>query len=131
MVIYLDSSALVKLLFQEPESEALARWLSAREDLPKVTSQISVVEVVRVCLWLDTAVEPTARSLLAGLDLVPLSATVVDSATHVGSASLRSLDAVQLATALSVRADLEAVVAYDRRLLEAAELERLPVASPA
>jgi len=130
-VIYLDSSALVKLLFQEPESEALSRWLSAREDLPKVTSQISVVEVVRVCLRLDTAVEPTARSLLAGLDLVPLSATVVDSATHVGSASLRSLDAVQLATALSVRADLEAVVAYDRRLLEAAELERLPVASPA
>lgn len=130
-MIYLDSSALVKLLFQEPESEALSRWLSAREDLPKVTSQISVVEVVRVCLRLDTAVEPTARSLLAGLDLVPLSATVVDSATHVGSASLRSLDAVQLATALSVRADLEAVVAYDRRLLEAAELERLPVASPA
>lgn len=90
----------MKLLFQEPESEALSRWLSAREDLPKVTSQISVVEAVRVCLRLDTAVEPTARSLLAGLDLVPLSATVLDSATHVGTASLRSLDAVQLATAL-------------------------------
>lgn len=130
-MIYLDSSALVKLLFQEPESEALSSWLSARAEAPKLTSQVSVVEVVRVCRRVDADVEPAARRLLAGLDLVPISTTVVEWASHVGSTSLRSLDAIQLATALTVAGDLEAMIAYDRRLLEAAESERLPVASPA
>jgi predicted nucleic acid-binding protein len=130
-VIYLDSSALLKLLFKEPESEALSSWLSARADLPKLTSQVSVIEVVRVCRRVDADVEPAARRLLAGLDLVPISTAVVEWASHVGSTSLRSLDAIQLATALTLAADLLAVIAYDRRLLEAAESERLPVASPA
>ena len=130
-MIYLDSSALLKLLFKEPESEALSSWLSARADLPKLTSQVSVVEVVRVCRRVDADVEPAARRLLAGLDLVPISTAVVEWASHVGSTSLRSLDAIQLATALTLAADLLAVIAYDRRLLEAAESERLPVASPA
>jgi uncharacterized protein len=130
-LIFLDSSALVKLLFSEPESEALSSWLSARAEQPKLTSQVSVVDVVRTCRRVDAEVEPTARRLLAGLDLVPISQTVVEWATHVGSTSLRSLDAIQLATALTVREDLDSVVAYDRRVVEAAELEHLPVTSPA
>ncbi|MHB1501750.1 MAG: PIN domain-containing protein [Candidatus Dormibacteria bacterium] len=92
--------------------------------------QVSVVEVVRVCRRVDPGLEAGARRLLAGLDLVPISTAVVARASHVGSASLRSLDAIQLATALSVTDDLEARIAYDRRLLEAAGLQRLPVASP-
>lgn len=130
-MIYLDSSALVKLLFQEPQSEALSSWLSARPDLPKLTSQLSVVEVVRVCRRLDARHELAARSLLAGLDLMPLSSAVVDLATRVGTSSLRSLDAIQLATALLVRDGLAALIAYDHRLLEAAVAERLPVVTPA
>jgi predicted nucleic acid-binding protein len=129
-MIYLDSSALLKLLFQEPESEALSSWLSARAEVPKLTSQVSVVEVLRVCLRVDSDLEPAARRLLAGLDLVPISSTVVEWASHFGSTSLRTLDAIQLATALTVADDLDAILAYDRRLLEAAASERLPVASP-
>ncbi|MHB1526851.1 MAG: type II toxin-antitoxin system VapC family toxin [Candidatus Dormibacteria bacterium] len=130
-MIYLDSSALLKLLFQEPESEALSGWLSAQPDLPKLTSQLSVIEVVRVCRRLDTSHEPAARSLLAGLDLMPVSSAVVDLATRVGTSSLRSLDAIQLATALLVRDGLAALVAYDHRLVEAAKAEQLPVMTPA
>lgn len=130
-MIYLDSSALVKLLFSEPESEALSSWLSARTEQPKLTSQVSVVEVVRTCRRVDAEVEPTARRLLASLDLVPVSQAVVEWATHVGSTSLSSLGAIQLATALTVAEDLEAIIAYDRRLLEVGESERLPVTSPA
>jgi hypothetical protein len=96
-----------------------------------LTSQFSLIEVVRTCHWVDAEVEPAARRLLASLDLVPISQAVVEWATHVGSTSLSSLDAIQLATALTVREDLDTVVAYHRRLLEAAELEHLPVASPA
>ncbi|MGA8207667.1 MAG: type II toxin-antitoxin system VapC family toxin [Candidatus Dormiibacterota bacterium] len=130
-MIYLDSSALIKLLFSEPESEALTSWLSARAEQPKLSSQVSVVEVVRTCRRVDAEVEPAAWRLLVGLDLVPVSTTVVEWASRVGNTSLRTLDAIQLATALTVAEDLEAVIAYDRRLLEAAESERLPVASPA
>ncbi len=130
-MVYLDSSALVKLLFQEPESEALSGWLWARPDLPKLTSQLSVVEVVRVCQRLDASHEPAARGLLAGLDLVPVSSAVVDLAAQVGPSSLRSLDAIHLATALLVRDGLTALVAYDHRLVEAARAEQLPVTTPA
>jgi predicted nucleic acid-binding protein len=129
-LIYLDSSALVKLLFSEPESEALSSWLSARTEQPKLTSQVSVVEVVRTCRRVDAEVEPTARRLLASLDLVPVSQAVVEWATHVGT-SLSSLGAIQLATALTVAEDLGAFIAYDRRLLEVGESERLPATSPA
>ena len=98
--------------------------------MPKLSSQVSVVEVVRVCRRVDARLEAAARRRLAGLDLVPISTAVVERASHGGSASLRSLDAIQLATALSVAGDLEALIAYDRRLLDAAAQERLPVASP-
>lgn len=130
-MIYLDSSALLKLLFQEPESEALSSWLAVQPDLPKLTSQLSVIEVVRVCRRLDASQEPAARSLLAGLDMMPVSSAVVDLATRVGTSSLRSLDAIHLATALLVRDGLAALVAYDHRLLEAAKAEELPVMTPA
>lgn len=129
-MIYLDSSALVKLLFQEPESDALSGWLSARPDLPKLTSQLSVIEVVRVCRRVDARHEPAAWILLAGLDLMPLSSAVVDLATRVRTSSLRSLDAIQIATALLVRDGLAALIAYDHRLLEAAAAEELPVVTP-
>lgn len=49
----------------------------------------------------------------------------------VGPPLLRTLDAIHLASALSVAAALSAFVAYDRRLLAAAEDERLPVFAPA
>lgn len=121
----------MKLVFEEPESGALADWLSARPDLPKLTSQLSVVEVVRIACRLGALLEPAARRLLAGLDLIPISAEVMELATHVGPASLPSLDAIQLASAITVRDGLTAVVAYDQRLREAAESERLPVTAPA
>ena len=87
--------------------------------------------MVRVCRLVDAEVEPAARRLLAGLDLVPISQAVVEWATHVGGTSLGSLDAIQLATALTVREDLQSLVAYGRPLLAAAELEHLPVVGPA
>ncbi len=120
----------MKLLFPEPQSEALASWIAARPDLPKLTSQLSVIEVVLTCHRRDPAAEPGVRSLLAGLDLIPISQEVVERAIQVRQPQLRSLDAIQLATALTVKDGLEAFVAYDRCLLEAAGAEQLPVVAP-
>ena len=130
-MIYLDSSALLKLLFDEDESEALAQWLIARADVPKISSELSKIEVVRACRRIDEDAVPGARRLLAGLDLVPISGETVERAELVGDPMVRSLDAIHLASALTLRSHLSAFVTYDRRLWEAAEAEELAVVVPA
>ncbi|MGH7642557.1 MAG: type II toxin-antitoxin system VapC family toxin [Candidatus Dormibacteria bacterium] len=126
----MDSSALVKLVFPEAESERLADWLTARPEAPKLTSQLSLIEVVLTCQRHDPALEPAARRLLAGLDLVPIGDAVLEGASQLRRPSLRSLCAIHLASALTLGVELEAFVAYDIRLLEAARAERLPIVSP-
>jgi hypothetical protein len=68
---------------------------------------------------------------LAHLDLVDLDAELVDTAAVVQPASLRTLDAIHLAGALRMGADLSALVTYDQRLVDAARAAGLPVVSPA
>jgi predicted nucleic acid-binding protein len=129
-VIYLDSSALLKLLYEERESTALAEWLSARPGAPLVSSELAKVEVIRACRRVNAEALPEARALLAELDLVPLSRDVVDQAAEVGETYLRSLDAIHLASALSIREDLFAFVAYDQRLAGAASAAGLACFHP-
>ncbi len=129
-MIYLDSSALLKLLFEEEESAALQSWLSERAATGAVSSELARVEVVRASRRLDQAVVPAARTLLAQLDLVPLRAAVLDRAAEAGEPLLRTLDALHLASALSLGAGLSAFCAYDSRLTAAAEAAGLPLARP-
>jgi len=119
-MIYLDSSALLKLVREERESDALDRWLSARADTPVVSSELAKVEVIRASRRMGPDALPAARALLAGLDLIPLSSDVLDEAADLGGEQPRSLDAVHLASALSIRADLTACIAFDHRLAAAA-----------
>jgi predicted nucleic acid-binding protein len=67
---------------------------------------------------------------LAGLDTIPFTEHVADVAQSTGSATLRTLDAIHLASALSVRDELTAFCCYDRRLLDAAGSAGLPVDAP-
>lgn len=129
-MIYLHSSALLKLLFQEPESNALQDWLTARPGVPVVSSEMAKVEVLRATRRINASALADARSLLGQLDLVPLPGAVVSRAGDLDHVSLRSLDALHLASALTLGADLTALVAYDHRLLEAAALEGLETAQP-
>jgi predicted nucleic acid-binding protein len=129
-VIYLDSSALLKLLLQEQETDALRSWLSTRAHLTAVSSELASVEVVRAMRRTDAARVPTARALLSGLDLVPLTGSVIEQAAEVGEVTLRSLDAIHLASALSLHPDLTAFVAYDDRLTAAARAAGLDVSQP-
>lgn len=120
-MIYLDSSALLKLLFQEPESDSLEQWLTQRATTPLLSSELARVEVLRASRRIDPEALPGARTLLAGLDLIPLTGAVADQAAYVGDTLLRSLDALHLASALSIGGSLSAFVAYDHRLFAAAE----------
>lgn len=129
-MIYLDSSALLKLLFHEAESEALERWLAGRDGVPIVSSELARVEVLRACRRLDADALPEARRLLGQLDLVPLAGAVIDGACDLGDSLLRSLDAIHLASALLIGDDVSAVVAYDSRLLAAVDAAGLPTVRP-
>jgi predicted nucleic acid-binding protein len=129
-MIYLDSSALLKLLFEERESAALASWIAEHAETPMVSSELAKVEVVRATRRLDTAVVPAARALVSQLDLIPLSSGLIAEATDAGEPLLRTLDAIHLASALSIRNELTAFVAYDNRLLTAAQAAGIEPTSP-
>lgn len=129
-MIYLDSSALLKLVFEEQESDSLQHWLTARSGVPTVSSELAKVEVLRACRRIDASALPDARTLLGGLDLVPLVGLVVQLASDLDDPVLRSLDALHLASALSLGADVATFVAYDHRLLEAAAGAGLEARAP-
>ncbi len=95
----------------------------------RVSSVIAEVELHRAAL---RANEPPALtdSVLAGVSLIALSESRRELARRVGSRHLRALDAIHLASALSLGADLDAFCCYDRRLLADAERAGLTVLSP-
>jgi len=129
-VIYLDSSAVLKLLVEESESGALAAWLLERVTIPVISSELARLEVVRAARRLDPGIVSAARLLISQLDLLPLSGEVIGAAADIGEPMLRSLDAIHLTSALSVREDLTAFVAYDLRLVGAAHSAGLQVDRP-
>ena len=129
-MIYFDSSALVKLIFEEAESAALAEWVTRRPDLPKISSNMSAVELLRTCRRVDEGAVGNASVLLGGIDLLPVDRAIVERAASLVPTELQSIDAIHLASALSVKTDLTAMVAYDSRLCSAAAECGIEVVSP-
>jgi predicted nucleic acid-binding protein len=128
-VLYLDSSALVKLVVREPESDALRAYLA--HDPERVTSSLSRTEVLRAIRPVGPAAVELARRLLRRINLVRLDDALLDAAGLLEPVLLRSLDAIHLATAQLVAPDLDAVVTYDRRMAQAAAALGFAVAAPA
>lgn len=127
--IYLDSSALVKLVLEESESRSLDEHLQV-VDLRLASSSIARVEVMRAV----TVAEPApgtrldAEALLDSLFLVAVTDEVLADAAALASARLRSLDAIQLASARAVRT--VEFITYDERLADAARDQGLHVVQP-
>lgn len=131
MTVYLDSSALVKLVAKEAETTALRRYLSRRADSPRVTSSLARVEVVRAVSAAGAQAVTRALELLDRLYEVPLERSLLDRAADLRvPLALRSLDAVHLASALVLGRTLSAVVTYDARMTAAAVSLGLEVAAP-
>lgn len=130
-MIYLDSSALLKLVREEDDTAALAGWLAKRRpDEPTVTSELGRVEVLRAARRIGQNELTEAQAIIGDLDLVPLDRAVQDLACDVGGGDLRTLDALHLASAILLGDDLDAFVAFDRRLMQAARDAGLPVYLP-
>jgi predicted nucleic acid-binding protein len=127
-VVYLDSSALVKLVVSEPESSALRRELRGEPDRASCT--LARVEVVRAVRPHGAAAVSRARRLLRHIDLVQLDDELLDAAAMLDGGVLRSLDAIHLAAAQTLGDDLDAVITYDERMTTAARLIGLTVRAP-
>jgi uncharacterized protein len=117
-------------VLEERESADLELWLSDRRGEPVTSSELARVEVLRGCRRLDARTVPAARELLADIELIPLSGRVIEEAGDIAEPLLRSLDALHLASALSIATDLTAFIAYDRLLATAAEAAGLPTVQP-
>jgi uncharacterized protein len=130
-VIYLDSSALVKLALIEPESAALAHWLAERTGQPLVSSALHRAEVPRAVWRAEPGALPRSYRVIRRIARVALTPDVLDNSATLPPQGLGPALAIHLASALALRHDLTAFVAYDERLLAAAAGAGLPVASPA
>ena len=118
MSVFLDTSALVKLVVQEPETGALRGYLRERAELRRVASALARTELRRTLMRLG--LPDAADALLEDLVLVRLDDSLLDAAGTLGGPVLRSLDAIHLACAMRVPA-LTAVVTYDVRMQQAAQ----------
>lgn len=129
-MIYLDASALARLVIEHPESEALAGWLDDRGDEVLVSSVLSRVELLRTCRAAAPDLVPAALALLSELALVPITSEITDAAWSLPPETLSTDVAIHLASALSLRGDVTALVSYDEEV-RAATTTQLKIESPA
>lgn len=130
-MIYLDSSALVKLAIVEPESEALRAYLAERADDPRISSDLVRVEVTRAVMRSQPSALLQAQQAVSRVNKLLVGPELLATAASLQPPTLRSLDAIHLASALLLRNRLTAFVGYDGRLNAAARAAGLPVATPA
>ncbi len=126
--IYLDSSAIVKLVVHEPESAALRWYLRRRR--PLISSALARTEVARALLPLGGDIAARSQDVLSRLDLVRVNDRVLTAAGSMLPEDIRSLDAIHLATAQQLGDDLGRIVTYDDRMSRAARALGLAVAAP-
>lgn len=128
-VVYIDTSAVVKLFVQEPESAALRKKLA--QCPTRASSALLRVELLRATRRAGLPAATTAaRRYVNDIFLIRLNDTLLERAATLEPTTLRSLDAIHLATALSLGNDLAEVITYDERMAEGASALGLRVSSP-
>jgi predicted nucleic acid-binding protein len=126
---YLDTSALAKLVLEESGSAAMRDW--AAERIGGVfTSMLARVELERAVALRAPDAVASARALLDSLFVLRFDRAIIDHAARIDPPALRSLDALHLASALSLDEDLHGMVTYDRHLADAARANGVQVAAP-
>lgn len=129
MAYYLDTSALVKLVIDESESAELRHWLAVAETA-LITSDLSRTELHRAIKRTAHSQAVEGRWLLDSLEVLTVSAATFEAAGRLAPDTLRSLDAIHLAAALELGDDLEGLVTYDARMVEAAEANGIVAFGP-
>jgi len=124
---YIDSSALLKLLIVEKESTALTDFI----DFTIKSSVITRVEVIRTLHRIAPEKIAEAQIILAGTDLIPVNPAILNVAENfTPSITLKSLDALHVATVLFLNKSIEGVITYDRQMIKNAKELGIKVVSP-
>ncbi len=129
MLDYLDTSAFIKLVRSEPESTALRADMRSGGQI--VSSALLVVEGRRAAARYGPVASARARGALGAVTLLPLDDQTLERAAELTPPELRSLDALHLAAALTLGADLGRFYCYDDRLASAARTLGVDVRAPA
>lgn len=126
--IYLDTSALGRLLLSEPDAEAIRTELSRWEH--HASSRLMAVELRR--LGIRRGIAAAADQLLAGVALLPVDAALLVAAESITPPTVATLDAIHLATALQLRDAglLDAAMTYDRQLSAGLDHHEIEVLAP-
>jgi uncharacterized protein len=127
---YADTSAVVKLLVEETNSRAFADFYDAHADDEWVSSALLRIEIARAVVRAMPALLPNARDLLSAYSYIAIDEEIVDLAMNEPHRTLRSPDAIHLATARILAPELAAFVTYDDRLLKAASDAGIDTVSP-
>ena len=129
MSVYLDASAAAKLVVAEPESEGLASWLrDARASGSDAMSSVLLETELRCLAWRVGIDQTAVTTVLDRLELVDVDPSLFREAGLLAGRHLRSLDALHVAVAIRVDADV--FVSYDDRRADAAAAVGLRVLAP-
>jgi predicted nucleic acid-binding protein len=128
-VVYLDTSAFVKLVSPEPQSPALRAYL--RTWPVRVSAALLCTEALRAASRVSAARVTAVRRQLRRIVLIGMDRALLERAGTLGPPGMRSLDAIRVAAALSLGPDLGEVITYDDRMAEAARAQGLSVTAPA
>ena len=129
MAFYIDTSALVKLVVREPETDSLRDWLAETPRDP-VTCDLARTELLRAVRRVAPDLLVQARMVLDLVTITDVTTAVFETAGRLDPAILRTLDAIHVAAALDLGDDLEGMVTYDERLAQAAEQNGIRVTAP-
>jgi predicted nucleic acid-binding protein len=124
---YIDSSAIIKLIKVEKESKALL------QELPSsiTTSVLSRVEVLRAVNVNAPELLESAHDVLLDIPMIPIDHYVISGAENLPAfIQLRALDSIHMATAVSLKSQIEGVITYDREMMKAARALGFTVSSP-
>jgi predicted nucleic acid-binding protein len=124
---FLDSSAILKLIVEEPESKTLRRFIPEY----KMASRLSRLEVLRNVHRIDPKKVSTARDKLDGIFYVEINTPVLKNAEEIAlSMEIKSLDAIQAGSALFLKDSIAGVISYDKNLNRALKLLGIKVYAP-
>ena len=124
---FLDSSAILKLIVEEPESKTLRRFIPEY----KMASRLSRLEVLRNVHRIDPKKVSTARDKLDGIFYVEINTPVLKNAEEIALAmEIKSLDAIQAGSALFLKDSIAGVISYDKNLNRALKLLGIKVYAP-
>ena len=125
--IYIDSSAILKLIVQEKESDAVRSISRARF----ITSEISRVEIIRTVLRNEPKALKVAEGVLKNLNILTIdSATLTQAERLPERINIRGLDAIHLAAAGKLGLRISVILTYDKQMAKAARELGFEVMAP-